>query len=159
MVWSTPLGLPRRCGIGLHQHSTSGIRRKRRRRHSTYWHRVWSRVWVDIFGGLHYWQIRDTREENVTIRSEIWSTNIRSLGFQDIREWVILWRLMLPSLGLLILCWVILTKMNSFYFTWIVASHCMGLVYSPATPNGLAGWAFVPLVVAGLLLTLNTIFF
>ena len=27
VVWSTPLGLPRGCGICLHQHWTSGIRR------------------------------------------------------------------------------------------------------------------------------------
>ena len=44
-------------------------------------------------------KIRDRRERNVTIRSEIWTTNIRSLGFWDIREWVILWRLILRSLG------------------------------------------------------------
>ena len=44
-------------------------------------------------------KIRDIRERNVTIRSEIWTTNIRSLGFRDIREWVILWRLILRSLG------------------------------------------------------------
>ena len=29
--------------------------------------------------------IRDIRERNVTIRSEIWTTNIRSLGFRDKR--------------------------------------------------------------------------
>ena len=44
-------------------------------------------------------KIRDIRERNVTIRSEIWTANIRSLGFGDIREWVILWRLLLRSLG------------------------------------------------------------
>ena len=43
LVWSTPLGLPGQCGICMHQHSTSGIRKRRRRRrirrwHSTYWH-------------------------------------------------------------------------------------------------------------------------
>ena len=41
----------------------------------------------------------DIRERNVTIRSEIWTTNIRSLGFQDVRECVTLWRLILRSLG------------------------------------------------------------
>ena len=59
-----------------------------------------ARVWVDFFSGLHQcqnsWYIR---ERNVTIRSEIWTMNIRSLGFRDIREWVILWRLILRSLG------------------------------------------------------------
>ena len=41
----------------------------------------------------------DIRERNVTIRSEVWTTKIRSLGFQDIRECVTLWRLILLSLG------------------------------------------------------------
>ena len=41
----------------------------------------------------------DIRERNVTIRSETWTVNIRSLGFQDIRECVTLWRLILWSLG------------------------------------------------------------
>jgi hypothetical protein len=44
-------------------------------------------------------KICDIRERKVTIRSEIRSTNIRSLGFQDNREWVTLWRLTLWSLG------------------------------------------------------------
>ena len=44
-------------------------------------------------------KIRDIRERNMTIRSEIWTMNIRSLGFRDIREWVILWGLILRSLG------------------------------------------------------------
>jgi hypothetical protein len=43
-------------------------------------------------------KIRDVRERNVTIRSETWTTNIRSLGFHDIRERVTLWRLILRSL-------------------------------------------------------------
>ena len=34
--------------------------------------------------------MHNIRERNVPIRSEIWSTNIRSLGFRNIREWVIL---------------------------------------------------------------------
>ena len=41
----------------------------------------------------------DIRERNVTIRSEIWTRNICFLGFQDIREWAILWRSILQSLG------------------------------------------------------------
>jgi hypothetical protein len=41
----------------------------------------------------------DIRERNVTIRSGIWTMNIRSLGFRDIRECVTLWRLILRSLG------------------------------------------------------------
>ena len=40
----------------------------------------------------------DTRERNVTIRSEIWTMNIRSLGFWDTRECVTLWGLILRGL-------------------------------------------------------------
>ena len=32
LVWSTPVGLPRRCGTCMHQHSTSGIRRRRKKK-------------------------------------------------------------------------------------------------------------------------------
>ena len=35
----------------------------------------------------------DIRERNVTIKREIGTTNIRSLGFRDIRECVTLWSL------------------------------------------------------------------
>ena len=44
-------------------------------------------------------KIRDIRKRNVTIRSEIWTTNIHSLWFWDIREWVTLWGLISQSLG------------------------------------------------------------
>jgi hypothetical protein len=44
-------------------------------------------------------KIYDIRERNVTTRSEIWTTNIHSLGFWDIREWVTWWKLILRSLG------------------------------------------------------------
>ena len=104
VVWSTPLDLPRRCGICMHQHSTNNKRRRRiriRRWHSTYWH---------IYGAMRGCGLTsllvcinekncDIRERNVTIRSEIWTMNICSLGFWDIREWVTLWRLILHSLG------------------------------------------------------------
>ena len=40
----------------------------------------------------------DIRERNVTIKSEILTTNIRSLQFWNIRECVTLWRLILRSL-------------------------------------------------------------
>ena len=42
------------------------------------------------------WYIRDI---NVTIRTDIWTKNIHSLGFRDIREWVTPRRLILWSLG------------------------------------------------------------
>ena len=41
----------------------------------------------------------DKRERNMTIRSEILTKKIRSLGFRDIRQCVTLWRLILRSLG------------------------------------------------------------
>ena len=101
VVCSTPLGLPWRCGICMHQHSTSGIRRRWiriRRWHSTYWQMVQCEGVSWLLGCIND-KIRDIRERNVTARSEIWNTNIRSLGFQDIRERVTLWRLTLRSLG------------------------------------------------------------
>ena len=45
-------------------------------------------------------KICDIRQRHATIRSGMWTINmIRPLGFWDIREWVILWRLILRSLG------------------------------------------------------------
>ena len=44
-------------------------------------------------------KFHDIRERNVTTRSEIWTTNIHSLGFRDIGECVTLWKLILWSLG------------------------------------------------------------
>ena len=100
LVWSTPLGLHGQCGIFMHQHSTSRRRRRRRRWHSTYWHRTQ----CEGVGWLLWWfalmiEICDIRERNVTIKSEIWTTNICFLGFHDIRQWMMLWRLILRSLG------------------------------------------------------------
>ena len=85
----------------MHQHSTSGIRRRsRRRRHSTCWHMAqcegvsWLLWWFALLTN-----IRDIRERNTIIRNEIWTTSIRSLRFGDIRERVTLRRLILQSLG------------------------------------------------------------
>jgi hypothetical protein len=44
-------------------------------------------------------EFSDIRERYVIIRSEIWTTNIRSLVFGDIRESVTLWGLIVQSLG------------------------------------------------------------
>jgi hypothetical protein len=41
----------------------------------------------------------DMRERNVTLRIEIWTMNMCSLGFWDIRECVTLWGSILRSLG------------------------------------------------------------
>ena len=76
--WCGPLHLGR-CGICMHKHSTSG--RRRRRRHSTFWHIThcegvdWLLWWFFID------QIYDTWERNVTTRSEICTTRFsRVLG-------------------------------------------------------------------------------
>ena len=61
--------------------------------HSAMWGCGWTSL-VDCINDI----IHDIRKRNVTIRSEIWAM-IRFLGFRDIKEWVILWRLILRSLG------------------------------------------------------------
>ena len=108
MVWCGPLHFTFlvRCGICMHQHSTSGIRRRRRRRirikkmtihiltHGTMRECGLTFLVVCINDRIH-----DIRERNMTIRSEIRTMNIRSLGFEDIRECVTLWGLILQSLG------------------------------------------------------------
>ena len=75
-------------------------------------------------------KIRDTRERNVTIRSEISTTNIHSLGFWDIREGVILWRLILWSLGCISIwrhsrmsCEHVFYDMFSLIFTALQTNH------------------------------------
>ena len=102
LVWSTPLGLLGRWGISMHQHSTCGIKRRRRKKkcetpHINTWRNA--RLWVDFFDGLQYDKSYDIRKRNMITKSEIWTTNIRTLGFHDIREWVILRELILWSLG------------------------------------------------------------
>ena len=57
-------------------------------------------------------KFRDIRERNVTIRSHIWTTNITSLWFQDIRECVTLWRLILWSLRCINRGWNVHTKQH-----------------------------------------------
>ena len=58
--------------------------------------------------------ICDIRKRNVTIRSEIWTIKIRSLGFRNIRECVTLWRLILRSLGCIetIFIWSMILRSN-----------------------------------------------
>ena len=80
--------------------STSDIWKKKRRIHSIYWYMMQmgecglTSMVVCSNGKTH-----DIRERNATIRSEIWTKNIRSLGFWDSRECVTLQRLILRSLG------------------------------------------------------------
>ena len=95
-VWSTPLNIPKRCGICMHQLSTSG---RRRRRLHTLIHSAMRGCGLTSLVACINDKNHDIRERNAITRSEIWTTNICSLGFRDIREWVILWRLILRSLG------------------------------------------------------------
>ena len=121
LVWSTPLGLPRECGICMHQHWTSGKRRRRRRRwHSTLTHGAMRGCGLTSLVVCINEKKRDMRERNVTIRSEIWTTNIRSLGFRVIREWVILWGLILRSLG----CNLGIMKVMSTWLVVILTGYC-----------------------------------
>ena len=76
----------------MHQHLTSGIKEEEEDTpHFDTWHNA--RVWVEFFGDLHNHKFCDVRERNVTIRNEICTMNIRSLGLRDIRESVTLWKL------------------------------------------------------------------
>jgi hypothetical protein len=61
--------------------------------HGTMWGCGLTTLVVCIYNKFH-----DIRERNVTIKSEIWTTNICSLGLWDIRECVTLWRSILRSL-------------------------------------------------------------
>ena len=97
LVWSTPLGLPGRCGICTHQTFNKWHKKKKTLRiltHDAMWGCELTSLMICIND-----KFCDTRERNVTIRSEIWTTNIHSLGLRDIREWVMLWGLILWSLG------------------------------------------------------------
>ena len=75
----------------------------------------------------------DIRERSVITRSEIWTTNIRSLRFQDIRDWVTLWRLLLRRLG----CNSI-SRVGNFTFA---RPHLSMVGLAPATPPSLPGWS------------------
>jgi hypothetical protein len=108
-LWSTPLALLGRCGRHMHQHSTSGIiiiiiiNNNNDKNKKVTFHMLTHGAMRGC--GLTSWVVCmndkfcDIRERNVTIRSEIWTTKIYSLGFRDIRECVTLWGLILRSLG------------------------------------------------------------
>jgi hypothetical protein len=72
--------------------------------------------------GLTSWVVyiddnfHDIREGYVSIRSEIWTTNIRSLGFRDIKECVTLWKLILQSLGFR---WFCLPLGGPLFMEWL----------------------------------------
>jgi hypothetical protein len=97
LVWSTSLGLSKQCGRQMHQHSTSGIRRRGiriRRWHST----------VLTHGAMWGCELTSLvvciNDNFCDIRkSEIWTMKIHSLRFQEFIECVTLWGLILWSLG------------------------------------------------------------
>ena len=59
---------------------------------------MWGRVLTSLVACIND-NFCDIRERNVTRRSEIWTTKIRTLGFRNIRECVTLWGLILRILG------------------------------------------------------------
>ena len=85
----------------------------------------------------------DIRKRTMTIRSEIWTTNISSLGLQYIKEWGILWKLILWSLGcsslvtwhlhMVLLC--ISSKCKKLHVLLYI--QCSGLGAPDATGDGL----------------------
>jgi hypothetical protein len=117
VVWSTPLGLPGRCGICMYPHSTKWHKKKKDKNKKVALHVLTHGAirgcGLTSLAVCNDDKIRDIRERNVIIRSEIWTMNIRSLGFWDIRERLTLWRLILISLGCTIILEVWVNWANS----------------------------------------------
>ena len=103
LVWSTPLSLPGQCGGCMHQRSTSGIRKKNKKNKQVtlnmLTHGAMRGCGLTSLMVCTNDNFRDIRERNVTIKSEIWTRNIDSLEFWDIKKWVTLWRLISHNLG------------------------------------------------------------
>ena len=115
LVWPTPLGLPKWRGGQMHQHSTSGIRKRKRSvtlpmlTHGAMWGCGLTSLMVCINDTFC-----DIRERNMTIRSDIWTTKIRSLGFWEFIECVTLWKLILRSLGCISSLYMVFAEGISF---------------------------------------------
>ena len=90
LVWSTPLGLPGRCGMCMHQHFNKW-KKKKTLHMLTHDAMRWCELTSLMICIID--EICDIRERNVTIRSEVWITNLCSLRFRDIMG------LILGSLG------------------------------------------------------------
>ena len=98
MVWSTPLGRPSQTMWHMHAPTFNKWHENKKKKkvtlhiltHGTMWGCGLNSLVVCIND-----KICDIRKRNVTIRSEIWTTNIPSLEFRDLRGWVALWRLIL----------------------------------------------------------------
>ena len=119
LVWSTPLGLPERCGKHAPTFNKWQEEEKKKKKKKTL-HMLTHGALRGC--GLTSWVVCindkfcDIRKRNVTIRSEIWTMNICSLGFRDIREYVTLWRLILWSLGCNSNTLGVHVHMSSMYF-------------------------------------------
>jgi hypothetical protein len=109
VVWSTPLGLPEAMWhmhaptINKWQQHKKKKKKKKKTLHMLTCGTMWGCGLTSLVVCIND-KFCDKKERNVTIRSEICTTNICSLGYQDIREWVTLWRLILHSLGRIIVC-------------------------------------------------------
>ena len=100
LAWFTPLDLPGRCGGCMHQQSTSDRKKKKKKKTlHMLTHGAMRGCGLTSYMVCINDKFCDTRERNVTMRSEIWTTNIRSLGVQGIRECMPLWRLIVWSLA------------------------------------------------------------
>ena len=106
LVWSTPLSIPGQCDYMHAPTFNKWLKREKKNKnknkkvtlhmltHGAMWGCGLTSLMVCINDKIH-----DIWKRNVTIRSEIWTMNICSLGFWHIREWVILRRWKLWSLG------------------------------------------------------------
>ena len=82
-MWSTPLGIHGQCDI----------RRRKRIIRIRKWHyngAMQGCRLTSLVACIND-EFRDIRERKMTIKNEIWTTHICSLGIQDFREWVALW--------------------------------------------------------------------
>ena len=132
VVWST---WPSRVMWHMHAPTFNEWQKKKTKKKVTYWHMLTHGTMQGC--GLTSLVVCindktcDVKERNVTIRSAIWTTHIRSLGFRDIREWVTLWKLILQSLGckygyvvdLKLSCSYYRYKEKECSFNWIFHAH------------------------------------
>ena len=99
LEWSTPLGLHGRCGGRMHQLSNKWHKKKKKVTLHMLTHGAMRGCGLTSLTVCINDKFHDIRERNVTIRSEIWTMNIHSLGFWDIRECMTFQGLILRSLG------------------------------------------------------------
>ena len=98
LVWSTPLGLPEAMWQ-MHAPTFNKWHKKKKKKKTLHMltHGAMRGCGLTSLVVCINDKFCDIRERNVTIRSEIWTTKIRSLGLQDIRECDTLWEFILRS--------------------------------------------------------------